>query len=162
MNELGNISVQRERYDDAEAYFRRMLSIYHQIYGDKHYLIGLATSNLATVYLRRHDYAAAERLYRDAVRRLTDAQGPDHMNTGIARIKLGRTLLYEKRFGEAEVESLAGYDVLARQANPSFGFLQNARHDLVAEYDSLKTPDRAARFRAEFVAESTKVAGKSK
>jgi eukaryotic-like serine/threonine-protein kinase len=159
-NELGNILVLQGKYDQAEPYFRRMLSIYHQIYGDKHYLIGLATSNLATVYIDRKDYVHAEQLYREAIRRLTEAQGPDHMNTGIAHIKLGRALLRQARFAEAAVESRAGYDVLAKQASSGMSFLQNARKDLVTEFDSLKQPVRGAPFRAEFVAESTKAVAK--
>jgi len=162
INELGNIAVQQSRYADAERYFQRMLDIYRATYGDKHYLIGLATSNLATTFLYRKDYARAEQLYRDAIRRFTDAQGPDHVNTGIARIKLGRTLLRERRFAEAATESLAGYEILRKQTNPAVGFLQNARKDLVADYDSLKQPGRAAPFRSELAAEEAKAAAKDK
>ena len=149
VNELGNIAINLERFDEAETDFRRMLDIYRSVYGDKHYLIGIATSNLAGAYYGRHQYARAEELYRDAVRRFTEAQGPDHMNTGIARTKLGRALLRQRRFAEAQVQTLAGYEIMAKQANPSVTFLQNASKDLVAEYDSLKQPDRAARFVAE-------------
>jgi serine/threonine-protein kinase len=134
-----------------------MLDIYRVVYGDKHYLIGIATSNLAGAYYGRHQYARAEQLYRDAVRRFTEAQGGAHMNTGIARMKLGRALLRQNRFGEAQVETLAGYDIMAKQANPAVTFLQNARKDLVAEYDSLKQPEKAARFAAE-LADTTRKA----
>jgi serine/threonine-protein kinase len=71
------------------------------------------------------------------------------MNTGIARMKLGRSLLRQRRFTEAQVETLAGYEIMVKQANPSVTFIQNARKDLVAEYDSLKQPEKAARFVAE-------------
>jgi len=156
INELANIAVQQDRYDDAEKLFQRILAIYRTVYGDKHYLIGLATSNLGSVALARKDYTRAERLFRDAVRRYTDAQGPEHLNTGIAHVKLGRTLLRERRFQDAQVESLAGYDVLTKQASPSSGFLQNARKDLAIEYDSVGRAADAAHYRTEFVAESTK------
>jgi eukaryotic-like serine/threonine-protein kinase len=160
MNELGNIAIRREQYDDAERYFRRMLSIYHDVYGDSHYLLGLATSNLASSFMGRKDYHAAEQLYREAIRRYATTQGPEHMNTGIARIKLGRSLLRQSQFAEAQRETLAGYEILIKQANPAIGFLQNARTDLAIEYDSLKQPRLSAKYRAEFVAESTKVARK--
>jgi len=149
VNELGNIAINLERYDEAEADFRRMLDIYRATYGDKHYLIGIATSNLAGAFYGRHQYPRAEELYRDAVRRFSEAQGPNHMNTGIARMKLGRSLLRQRRFTEAQVETLAGYEIMVKQANPSVTFIQNARKDLVAEYDSLKQPEKAARFVAE-------------
>jgi serine/threonine protein kinase/tetratricopeptide (TPR) repeat protein len=160
VNELGNIAINLEHYDEAEADFRRMLAIYRSVYGDKHYLIGIATSNLAGSFYGRHQYERAEELYRDAVRRFSDAQGPNHMNTGIARMKLGRALLRQRRFAEAQVETLAGYDIMVKQANPAVTFIQNARKDLVAEYDSLKQPDKAARFVAELAdtAKTTTVA----
>jgi len=158
VNELGNIAINLQRYDEAEADFRRMLGIYRSTYGDKHYLIGIATSNLAGAYYGRHEYARAEALYRDAVRRLTEAQGPNHMNTGIARTKLGRALLHQRRFAEAQVETLAGYEIMVKQANPAVTFIQNARKDLVAEYDSLKHPEKAARFVAELADTASKSA----
>jgi eukaryotic-like serine/threonine-protein kinase len=160
LNEVGNIAYQHDRFVEAEGYFGRMLSIYRAIYGDHHYLIGLATSNLATAKMGQKDYVAAERLYRDALRRYAESQGPEHLNVGIARIKLGRCLLRQRRFADAEQESHAGYDILVKQANPSIGFLQNARKDLSIEYDSLGKREYAARFRAAYSAESAKAAAK--
>jgi hypothetical protein len=75
---------------------------------------------------------------------------------------LGRSLLRQRRFAEASTESLAGYEILAKQANPAIGFLQNARRDLVAEYDSLGRPERGARFRAELAVEVSKLVAKAK
>ena len=119
------------------------------MYGDRHYLVGIATSNLAGVYLARHDYATAEKMYRDAVSIFSRAQSPDHLNTGIARIKLGRSLLRQRRPEEAERESKAGYDIVAKQAAPGVSWLKTAREDLAEAYDVLKRTDEAARFRAE-------------
>ena len=157
VNELGNIASNLERFDEAEADFRRMLGIYRAVYGDKHFLIGIATSNLASTYYGRHQYARAEDLYREAVRRFSESQGPNHMNTGIARMKLGRSLLHQRRFADAQVETLAGYEIMVKQANPAVTFIQNARKDLVAEYDSLKQPEKAARYAAE-LADTSKAA----
>ncbi len=150
VNELGNIALQRDRYDEAEGYFRRMIEIYRAAYGEHHYLLGVATSNLGSVLMAKKDYRQAEALYRDAVRRLTEAQGPEHFNTAIARIKLGRSLLRQRRFAEAVVESTAGYDALRKMANPAIGFLQNARKDIAAAYDTLGQGDKAVRFRTEY------------
>ena len=38
---------------------------------------------------------------------------------------------------------------MSKQSDPAVSFLKNARKDLVAAYDSLGEPDKAARFRAE-------------
>ena len=158
VNELGNIAVKRERLDEAEAHYRRMVSIYRTAYRDRHYLIGIAQGNLAGVYLARGDLARAEPLYRDAVRRYAETQGPEHMNTGIGRIKLGRALLRSGKYADAARESLAGYEIVSRQASPGVSFLKAARRDLIAAYDSLGTPDMAARFRAEIADSSDGIA----
>lgn len=147
LNELGNIAYQRDHYDDAERYFRRMLDIYRAVYGERHYLIGVATSNLASTYLGRKDYPRAEQAFRDAVRVLSETQGPEHLNTAIARIKLGRTLLRERKFAAARDETLAGYRILVKQANPSISFITAAKKDLVAEYDTLGLAAEAKKYR---------------
>jgi serine/threonine-protein kinase len=51
VNELGNIAMGRGELDKAEAHFSRMASIYRSVYGEKHYLLGIAQSNLASVYM---------------------------------------------------------------------------------------------------------------
>lgn len=152
LNDLATIALQQGRLDTAEADYRRMRDIYRKVYGDKHYLVGVAVANLGSVYLERKDYAHAEQLFREAVRRYSDAQGPDHMNTGIARIKLGRSLLRQGKYAEAARESLAGYEIAGRQTSPSVSWLHAARKDLVAEYEALGQPDRAAHFRADSAA----------
>jgi serine/threonine-protein kinase len=147
VNELGNIAYQRDQYDEAERDFRRMLDIYRAIYGENHYLIGVATSNLASTYLGRKDYPRAEQAFRDAVRVLSQTQGPEHLNTAIARIKLGRTLLREHKFAAARDETLTGYQILVKQANPSISFITAAKKDLAAEYDSLGLAAEARKYK---------------
>jgi len=149
LNELGSIAYQQDRYDDADERWGRMLSIYRTIYGDHHYLVAVAMSNLATVSYSRKDYKRAEALYREVVRRFSETQGADHLNTGIARVKLGRTLLREGRFADARVESLAGHDILVKQASPSLSFLQNSLKDLAAAADSLRENTAADGYRRE-------------
>ena len=149
LNELGNVASKRGNYDEAEARFRREADIYRAIYGDHSYLVAVALSNVASVYSAKKDYARAEQLFREVVRRFTETLSADHLNTGIARIKLGRALLRQNKFAEAEVETLAGYEILIKQSNPGVGFLQNARTDLAAEYDALRQPEKATKFRAE-------------
>jgi serine/threonine-protein kinase len=147
VNELGTVSLLRDKFDDAEAAFRRMADIYAKVYPGGHYLTGTALSNLASVYMARKEPAKAEPLYRQAIIIYSTAQSPEHLNTGIARIKLGRSLLRQRRFAEAAEESFAGYEIVSKQSDPAVSFLKNARKDLVAAYDSLGEPGKAARFR---------------
>ena len=150
VNELGNLASLRGNYEKAEKRFQREADIYRSVYGDHHYLVAIALSNVAYAHMNMKDYARAEQIFRDVVRRFTETLSADNVNTGIVRIKLGRTLLRENRFQEASVETLAGYQILAKQASPSIGFLQAARKDLASEYDALHQPEDAARFRAEY------------
>lgn len=154
VNELGNVASMRDNYDEAGKQFRRVADIYRAIYGDHHYLVAIALSNLAYNYLNKKDYTHAEQLFRDVVRRFTETLSADNVNTGIAHIKLGRTLLRENRFADAQVESLAGYENLMKQANPGTSYLRAARKDLATEYDALGQPEKAAKFRAELAAEN--------
>jgi len=141
--------VQTGRLDDAEAAFTRMGNIYRKVYGDKHYLLATATSNLGGVFVARKDYKRAEALYRDAIAMYSATQSPTHLNTGIARLKLGRTLLRQQRYAEAETELLAGHDIVSRQTTPSVSWLQAARDDLVTLYDATHRPEQAAKFRVQ-------------
>jgi eukaryotic-like serine/threonine-protein kinase len=152
LNELGSVALSEGKYDAAEQDFERMTDIYRTEYGEQHYLFATALSNLASVYTAQQQWTRAEKLYRQAIPIYTQSQSPTHINTGIARIKLGRTLLRQHRYAEAEAESHAGYDILIIQMDPKVSWLMNARKDLAEEYDDLKEPEQAAKFRAEIAA----------
>ena len=148
LNELGGAALRRGNYDEAIARFSRMADIYRTLYHDKHYLIGLAMSNLASVYIEKKDYARAEQLFREVIRRYSETLPSGHLFMGIAHIKLGRTLVREHRYADAEPESLAGYEIVSKQANPSVSWLKSARQDLVTIYDNLKQPETAKKFQS--------------
>jgi eukaryotic-like serine/threonine-protein kinase len=149
LNELGNVASMRNHMDEAEARFRRAADIYRAVYGDHHYLVAIALSNLAGIYMDKKDYPRAEQLFRDVVRRYKETLPADNVNLGIVHIKLGRTLLRQNRYKDAEPETLAGYEILIKQSSPSTSFIRAARKDLAAEYDALNQPQQAARFRVE-------------
>jgi tetratricopeptide (TPR) repeat protein len=125
-----------------------VVAIYRSAYGRKHQWTGVGVANLASVYMRHEQYFQAEPLFREAIGIFAEALGPDHLNTAIARIKLGRTLLREHRYAEAVREMLAGYQSLSKQTVPGVSWLVDARKDLVVAYDSLGQSDKAATFRA--------------
>src|ERR1700676_2591856 len=152
LNELGNVASMRDHLDEAEARFQRAAGIYRAVYGDHHYLVAIALSNVAGIIYDKKDYPRAEQLFRDVIRRYKETLPADNVNLAIAHIKLGRTLLRENRYKDAEPETLAGYEVLTRQSSPSTSFIRAARKDLAAEYEALNQPQQAARFRAELAA----------
>jgi len=159
INELGNVMASQGRFREAEAKFRRGAAVYRSAYGDRHYLVGIALSNVAYMQMQQRDYVHAEPQFREVIRLFTETLSADNVNTGIARIKLGRTLLRAGRPADAEQETLAGYDILAKQTSPSISFLRAAREDLVAAYEAMRLPEKAARFRSELVAINQPAAG---
>jgi serine/threonine-protein kinase len=111
--------------------------------------VAVAISNLASVHMARADVMQAEQLYRQAIAIFTETLSPDHSNTGIARIKLGRVLLRQQRYAEAVQESLAGYEILVPQMDAGVSYLRAARTDLVAAYTSLGQAEMGVRYQAE-------------
>jgi serine/threonine-protein kinase len=146
LNELGIVALRRGNLDDAEARLLRVAELNRAVYGDDHFRTITAMSNLASVYVKRKDFARAETILREVVERYAKIS-PDHWNTGLARIKLGRTLVQQQRYQEAEAQILAGYEIAMKQTNPSVSWLQEARKDLVAIYEALHEPEKAAKFR---------------
>jgi eukaryotic-like serine/threonine-protein kinase len=149
LNDLGNAASMQGKYDLAEKYFKREADIYRSVYGEHHYLYATALSNLASVYSGRKEWKQAEMLFRQVIPIYVETQSANNRNTGIARIKLGRTLLRQNRYAEAEKESRGGYDILSKQMDPKVSWLVNARKDLVEEYEGLKEPEEAAKFKVE-------------
>jgi len=158
INELGNMASMRDHLDEAEARFRRAAEIYRAVYGDHHYLVAIALSNVAGIAMDKKDYPRAEQLFRDVIRRYHETLPADNVNTGIAEVKLGRTLLRETKYKDAEVETRAGYEILIKQSSSNSSFTRAARKDLAAEYDALNRPQDAARFRAELADAAAKAA----
>jgi serine/threonine-protein kinase len=148
LNELGSVALQQTRLDEAEASFARVVSIYREVYGG-HYRLGVALSNLASVHHAANQFERAEQLLREALALYADTLPADHMNTAVARIKLGRALLRQQRLPDAEEQLLGGYGALRSQASPSVSWLQAARRDLAALYRETGRLDEARRFDAE-------------
>jgi serine/threonine-protein kinase len=152
LSNLGFVAVELGTLKEAEEYFTRMAEIYRSSYGNQHQYTALALANLASVYMKEEQYSRAEEVFREVIRIYALALPAGHLNTAIAEIKLGRALIGQKRFREAEEHTLAGHEILNRQANPSNDYLQGARADLGKIYDALGEADKAAKFRAEVAA----------
>lgn len=146
LNDLGVLAIHSGRLDDAEARLLRVAEINRAIYGEDHTRTVTAMSNLATVYSRRKDYARAEKVLREVVERYAKIS-PDHLNTGIAHLKLGYALMNQRLYLEAETHTLAGYEIASKQKSASW--LDEARKDLVTLYEAMGEPEKAAKFRAE-------------
>jgi serine/threonine-protein kinase len=149
LNELGSVALRRKDLTEAETAFRRSLDVNRQVYSAKHFRVGVALSNLASVHLERGEHAKAEETFREALAVYAESLPAEHTNIAVTRIKLGRALIGQRRFEEAERELTPAYDTLRSQQRPPESWLRTAREELVRVYDALRRPDRAAVLRAE-------------
>jgi eukaryotic-like serine/threonine-protein kinase len=169
LRELFNTQFYAGNFATADEIGRRVLTMTRQLNGERHALVAEDLINLGAVRYERGQYSEAERLYREALAitenwygkehfktgsNLTiaiyeEAQGAKHMNTGSARIKLGRALLNQSRYAEAEKELLTGHEILTTQTSPSVTWIKEARVDLVTLYTATRQPEKAKPFSSE-------------
>jgi eukaryotic-like serine/threonine-protein kinase len=135
---------------DAHDDYTRAANIYRNIYGENHHMFAVEIGNIASLDLDMNKYAEAERLLRQAIKIDTAAQSPTHINVGIDHIRLGRSILRQKRYREAEVETLEGYHILQGQTASDSKYLQRARQDLIVEYEAQHELGKALKYKAEF------------
>ena len=136
LNSLATAAMMRKDFKHAEEYALKVFQIYRANYPetDRRAIVGLG--NLATMYLRMGHLGQAEVMFRDFLTRMTQLEGDDSIDSAVGHIKLGRTLLHEKKFAEAKLHTKSGYDVLLKQS-PKNIFLSPARQDLAAEESAL-------------------------
>lgn len=147
LNVMGSVALDDKEFPVAEKDFSKVADIYRQAYGDWDYRGAVALGNLASVYQAEGRYAKCESMLLDVVGRFTRAVGSGNVNTGMAQVRLGRTLLLEKKYSASAAHSLVGYQTLVKQLNPDSGWLSGARHDLAVDYGALGKPQLAAHFR---------------
>ncbi len=91
LQNLGLVYEDSRRFPDAERYLRRALDI---LRARRDSNASIVRSNLANLYHSMGDLRSAELLFRDALREMEKAQGPDAPDTGYACRDLG-LLLYD-------------------------------------------------------------------
>jgi len=147
-NQRGVLEYTRNQDDQAEADFRQALAIWRKVYGNQHQFVGLGYSQLASVYIDRKDYPTAEVMCRKALAIYAAVISENHINTATTHVKLGRILLRESRFQDAEAESMKGYRYLASHVEPTDSYLVGVRKDLFTIETRLGRPAQAAQFAA--------------
>jgi serine/threonine-protein kinase len=152
LNELGIVNTRRLAYDTGARQFERAIALFEQVYPEGHSRTAVTAANLATVYLLQRQFPRAEAGFRDALQEMAKVYPDDHLNIGIARVKLGRSLVGQGRHRDAEAPLLAGYTLLTRKTSPTVSWLQAAREDLATVYDVLGRPDDARHYREEHAA----------
>jgi len=70
-------------------------------------------------------------------------------------VKLGRVLMLEQRYREAEKHTRAGFEDLIKQGNPQLSYLHDGEGDLEIIYAALKQPMDTQKVRGELAAAET-------
>jgi serine/threonine-protein kinase len=136
-------------YERARPLFKEAISISEQTLGPTHPDLAITLNNYgAVLILAGGPYDEAEALLRRALAIRLDRLPPGDSRTAYTRSLLGRCLLLQKRYGEAEPELLGALADL-RQAGPR---LQKralvVEDDLVRLYEAKGEPEKAAAVRA--------------
>jgi hypothetical protein len=100
LNELGRLYIRQSQYEHAEEVLERLLRITRSK-GEEHPDAATALAGLALVKRALGDDAAAEQLYRDALRIRERALAPQHMATVVTMEQLSETCAARGNVSEA-------------------------------------------------------------
>ncbi|MGH9308721.1 MAG: protein kinase domain-containing protein [Vicinamibacterales bacterium] len=142
----GDLAREEGDLDGAERLFRRAAQTFKDTAGERHEFYLHQLSNLGSVALARREWIRAEQLLASAVKVLREVV-PDQRYTAIAQIRLGAALAGANRHAEAEHPLVEGYQSLRRLTRHESAEIRSARETLLAVYDALKMPDKAAALR---------------
>jgi serine/threonine protein kinase/tetratricopeptide (TPR) repeat protein len=145
LNALGGNAAVRGNQPEAERYFLRSVDIMRAVYGPNSAFAGAAQANIAGTWIARHDYPRAERLLRDALAIYAKTLSPGDVRIGAARAKLGRALVLQSRWRDAEPELLAGYEIGNKEA-PTSEWARAASEDLATTYTALGRLSEARKY----------------
>jgi uncharacterized protein HemY len=149
---LGTLALKRGNLSTAEGYYSRALKIYEASFGETHKLSAMIEAHLGDVFSSERQHARAEQFYQEAVKALTERPLTGNVGVGVVGVFLGRALLRQNHYREAESHLTSGYAILIKQPGAFPPRLQEAREDLATVYDALRQPVQAAKFRTELAA----------
>ena len=149
---LGILAAKRGDLAAAKRHLIRAIQINKALYGVGSQFTAMSNFDLAEAYLKEGRNARAEEMLRGAVSALVADLPANDNRIGAAKASWGRALLRERRYVEAEKQLSAGYRILEKQTHPSADRMMETRRDLVAVYEALKEPDKAAKYRTQLAA----------
>jgi serine/threonine protein kinase/tetratricopeptide (TPR) repeat protein len=147
---LANLSSalrEQGRTEEALAAIQEALETGRDTLGDKHPRIAIYQLYLARVQLAQNQAAAAEPVIREALEIFERAYPANDWRTGAAKSLLGADLTALGRYAEAERNLLEAERVLSKAPGPAASEASATASRLVALYDALGQPEKAAAYR---------------
>jgi hypothetical protein len=112
-------------------------------------LYAIFSAELGEIYRREQHYDRADAILSKAVKALSINRSPDPSNMASVQLSWGRTLLAQKRYGEAEKQLTAAYGVFNSEKQTPATDMQRIREDLIALYAGLKEPYKGKAMQVE-------------
>lgn len=149
---LGNLAVfysSAAEYDRAEPLFRQAVALEERSLGPDHPEHAVTLNNLGTLLVQKGGSdAEAEPLLRRALAIRLDRLPAGNTKTASTRAVLGRCLLHQHRFAEAEEELNLALEALEQAGPRAAPRLPGVVQDLARLYDQTGRPEKAAEVRA--------------
>jgi len=148
-----------EKIAESGPYYKRALDGTRKKFGERHMNTIIATHNYANYLLDVGDIAQAVRLQQQALTTSTDVLGADHPVTGEIHYGLGKALLRESRYADAEKELLAAVAEKQKDFGADHWRLDEYLVPLVDLYKASNQPQQQAEWQAKRAALQAKPAG---
>jgi serine/threonine-protein kinase len=158
LNSLSHVLAAQGRSQEAAAALQDALAIARPALGSDHQLVAIYAINLASVQLARNQAVAAEELLREALpirarapelvpsRRRTISE--DDWSVATTKALLGRSLVAQRRYADAEVVLLDARRELDLQPRPSDRDVTATTTALVQLYEAWGKREAAVAYRA--------------
>ncbi len=152
LNNLGCTYLEAGKLNQAEPALQEALKLQRMKLGAEHPDTLLTLANLTQCLLRQGNYTNAETVARECLQ-LRQKISPNHWRTFAAQSRLGRALLGQKKYAEAEPFLLQGYSGLeaseCKIPAASRATLRQAAKTLVQLYEACGKPDQVSRWQRE-------------
>jgi serine/threonine protein kinase len=133
LNALGVLEENMNQWDEAEADLNRVVTIDTALSPANQHPFLLALHNLSDLNRQRNHLALAEKQSRTALSQADASLPPTHFYAAIIRMGLGKVLVAEKRYREAEPYLIESCSILEKQGSPTSPLLVKARNLLAAD-----------------------------
>ncbi len=152
LHRLARLLQTRGDLAGAEPLFRESLAMKRRLMGDDHHQVAVSLNNLAKLLHARGDQAEAEQLIGEVLEIYRQGLPPGHWRIANAESIRGSVLAAGGRYREAEPQLVASYPVVRDAKGERSLYAREALERLVTLYDAWGRPEKAAEYRALWIA----------